>query len=1277
MFSKKITSAYINKERKKQPFRSELFNIDQLGEYAKLLAGRQQAGPGTPNTYLRERLNENEEELQQYNTEVLSEKTPYYITPATEWLVDNFYLIEEHIQLARTHFPKSYSKEIPCLTEGPYKNLPRIYAIAVEYISHVDAQVDEESLRTFFQSYQQVTPLKLGELWAIPTMLRLILIENLRRITVQLRQDKKDRDLANYQMDRAEEVNTRKPSEQVKVISEMSAKELPLSSAYVSEFSKRLAAHRSSLKIVKNWFEQRLQEEGLIGEELIHIENQHQAADQVSVSHTIKSLRFINSLDWRDFIERVSLVERILRTDPTQLYMEMDFISRDHYRHQVEKLAQKSNYTEEEVARLSIELATAAVGREAEKRQMHVGYYLIDDGLEQLSQKLGLKKTFLTSVTDFFKAYPLTFYTGTILVLALLGTWFFTHLINSSALVVTGRTLFVVSLCFFIFLSQFAVFLVNYLSTLFIRPDFLPRLDFSAGIPRNCRTIFVVPAMIINKAGIDKLVSDMELHYLSNPDANLAFALLTDFTDSDTEQEVTDNELLEYSRLAVENLNEKYNSANNSVFYLFHRPREWNQEEGKWMGYERKRGKLMAFNSFLLTGTTASFSSTVGALDSLTDIKYVITLDADTQLPPYSAYKLIGSMAHILNRPVIDPERDVVVKGYGIMQPRVAINLRSSRYSYYSRLFTNEVGIDPYTRTVSDVYQDIFHAGSFVGKGIYEVETFEKVLSGRFPENHILSHDLLESSYVHSGLVTDVDMYESYPGTYLADAKRRHRWMRGDWQIMHWLFPKVPLMDGWQENPLSGLSKWKIADNLRRSLVSPLTLLFLVGSFIWYPQIAWIALLLLVIVSFLPFTITFPVSLFKKPKEEPWILHLKEIGYKSGHQLKQVLFTIATFPFEAYVCTDAMIRSLWRVAVSRRHRLQWQTAEEADRHAVNALAGVYRQMWFSPVFALLCIALLWSYPETLFYTFPFILGWLVIPYIVWYISLPLPEKKAGLTEKENAFLRVLTRKIWYFFETFVNEEEHYLPPDNFQERPVPVIANRTSPTNMGLSLLANVSAYDFGYLSVQGVIDRTTKVFLTLTNLKKYRGHFYNWYDTRTLEPLYPLYISTVDSGNLAGNFITLSYALKEFISKPVYEPVVFEGLLDTVRFVQEYVKSNAVLQELEALLSGQPQPETLPSAYAQLKGIREKIDLLESDLTLETEEWIQALARTCDSHLDDLLFLFPWLTKDWELLRENMEEEVKERNGLHTYPHFLQRFLHWVTWLLMTIRCVTIRKIC
>ncbi|MCD8166159.1 MAG: glycosyltransferase family 2 protein [Bacteroides sp.] len=630
--------------------------------------------------------------------------------------------------------------------------------------------------------------------------------------------------------------------------------------------------------IVKNWFEQRLHEEGLSAEELIQAESQIQAADQLSVSHSIKSFRFINNTDWRNFVENISFVEYILRGDPMQLYAAMDFNSRDQYRHRIEKLARQSHYSEEEVARKAIEMTQEAYRQEgAEKRTTHVGYYLVDEGADRLAATLGIKRSRKTRFARFLKTYPLVFYTGTILLISILGTLLFAHLVKSSGASITYGNLVLVSICFFFFLSQFSVFLVNYLSTLWVSPDFLPRLDFSTGIPHSCRTVFVVPAMISDKESVQKLLMDIEIHYLSNPDSSLTFALLTDFADADHQQEPRDNELLEQIRSEIESLNHKYGSDTNSLFFLFHRPRRWDAAEKKWMAYERKRGKLMAFNTFLTEGITTLLMLTEGNLETLTGVKYVITLDADTQLPPYSAYKLVGTMAHILNQPIIDPERHIVTKGYGILQPRVAINLRSSLFSWYSRLFTNEVGIDPYTRSVSDVYQDIFHVGSFVGKGIYDVKTFETVLARRFPENTILSHDLLESTYVRSGLLADVEMYESYPGTYVADAKRRHRWMRGDWQIIQWLFSKVPTLTGKEPNPLSGLSKWKIADNLRRTLVSPLALLFLTGAFAWFPRKAWIAVVILLIVAFLPFFITFPIGLFRKSKEESWLLHLQDV----------------------------------------------------------------------------------------------------------------------------------------------------------------------------------------------------------------------------------------------------------------------------------------------------------------------------------------------------------------------------------------------------------------
>ncbi len=1228
MFDKKLTS-YLQKKNTELPFRSELFNQEQLGEYAKVLAGVQTIGKGDKIHSLRKRLDDNEAKLQQYNREVLSLKKVQYLTPATEWLVDNFYLVEEHIQLARRHFPKSYSKELPYLTDGPYKGFPRVYGIAAEITSHVDAQLDDESLRIFFTAYQEVAVLKLGELWAIPIMLRLVLIENLRRIVTRLQQDHKERNLANFWMDRVEEVGASTPSALVEVISDMAKVGLPMSSAFVSEFSKRLSVQNPSYKIVKNWFEQRLRDEGLSVEELVHTENQSQAADQLSVSHTIKSLRFIASNDWKELVERVSAVEKILREDPENIYAVMDFASRDHYRHAVEHLAAEGEVPEKEVARYAVELSEDASQKKRKRRECHVGYYLIGEGLEQLKKRVGIRKTSGSRFRSMLEEHALLFYAGTIGLLALLGTLLFVHIARGAGVPAGSTLLMVMAICFLVLVSQLAIFIVNYVASLLMRPDFLPRLDFSEGVPYAYRTIFVVPTILVSREGIDKLVSDLELHYLSNPDSYLYFALLTDFADADRETEAEDALLLEYIRAGIGRLNQTYCPVENRLFYLFHRSRSWNPEEKKWMGYERKRGKLMEFNRFLKTGSTAGFAVTEGDVSVLPGIRYVITLDADTQLPPYSAYKLVGTMAHLLNRPVIDPQRRVVVRGYGILQPRIAIHLKSSQSSLFSRLFTDKVGIDPYTRSVSDVYQDIFHEGSFVGKGIYDVDTFERVLEGRFPANKILSHDLLESAYVRSGLVGDVEIYESYPSGYLADTKRRHRWMRGDWQIIQWLLPRVPLPVGSEPNPLSGLSRWKMTDNLRRSLVAPLTLLFLLTFVIWFPQKAWLGPLLLSVVVLLPFFLSLPMVLLKKPKEETWRLHLLESAHAQWHYLKQLFFSIVVFPYEAWLSADAIVRSLWRLMVSHRNLLQWQTAEEADRTAVNTLGGFYRRMWFSPLFAIACFLWVGKDPVLWVWLSPFIVVWLLAPWIAWMTGRPVKVRKPELTVSEEVFLKKIARKIWYFFETFVQEKENWLPPDNFQEVPNLVIASRTSPTNMGLSLLANLAAYDFGYLSAGGVIDRTEKAFATFARMKKFRGHFYNWYDTRTLEPLHPLYVSTVDSGNLAGDLITLAGGLKELQERPVYDPVLFRGLLDTVRVMRDIHKTDPRLERLEQLLTAASFPEDIPGGVALLRSLEEQItefNALLEPYEIELVNWGKQLEANCGDHLRELLFLFPWL---------------------------------------------------
>ena len=575
------------------------------------------------------------------------------------------------------------------------------------------------------------------------------------------------------------------------------------------------------------------------------------------------------------------------------------------------------------------------------------------------------------------------------------------------------------------------------------------------------------------------------------------------------------------------------------------------------MGYERKRGKLAELNSLLLGGAYGisgdRFSLIVGHTDILSNVKYVITLDTDTQLPRGSAWQFVGAMAHPLNRARYDGDKERVCEGYCILQPRVAVSLPGTNRSRYARLFGSEPGIDPYTRAVSDVYQDLFHEGSFIGKGIYDVDAFERALKGRFPENRILSHDLVEGCYARAGLLSDVQLYEEYPSRYNADVSRRHRWIRGDWQIARWLLPGVPGPGtSRQKNPLSGLSRWKIFDNLRRSLVpSALTLLMLLGWTALSP--AWLWTLAVIGTFLIPPWVASLLDLFKKPDEMLLSQHLAATVRSAGRSVAQAAFTLACLPYEAFFSLDAIVRTAWRMWVTHKRLLEWNPASDSDRHRRTDLAASCRTMWIAPVIATVTVIYLaLSRPAALGVAGPILGLWFFSPAIAWWISKPLARPGARLTVDQTLFLRKLSRKTWAFFETFVGPEDHWLPPDSYQEHPVAVVGHRTSPTNMGLALLANLSAYDFGYISVGQLIERTVNAFRTMEALERHRGHFYNWYDTQSLKPLQPTYISTVDSGNLAGHLLTLRPGLLALPDQKILGARWLDGLSDTLRVLMD-----------------------------------------------------------------------------------------------------------------------------
>jgi cyclic beta-1,2-glucan synthetase len=701
-----------------------------------------------------------------------------------------------------------------------------VYEIVTELISHLDAQVDAEPLSAFIASYQSAEPLKLGELWAIPIMLRLGLIENLQRIATRLLAAGKDRDHADAWVERLRGMADKNPSHLVVVVADLAKSNPPVSSAFVAQFTEQLSRQSPVLHLARGWLEQYLLEQGLSIEQLVHQESQSQAADQISVSHSIGSLRFLGSMDWKEFVETLSLVEETLRSDPAGIYRKMDFATRDTYRHAVETIARHGKLAEFEVALESVRLAADSAREHGTgARAAHVGYHLVDKGLPALARAAGTRWPAGVAIEAIIRRFPLVYYAGGAVLLTLASAIAF-HLLFVRNGVPTVWSV-VLTLLFLVCASQPAIGLVNWLTSLLAKPRALPRLDFSHGITPGHRTMVVVPTMLTSPEGVQSLISKLEIHYLSNRDPHLYFALLSDFLDAKQETMPGDDALLLAAREGVDDLNQRYATDGKPLFFLFHRPRLWNPGEGLWMGFERKRGKLAAFNSLLRGGPEDRFSSIVGDTETLPSVRYVITLDTDTVLPRDAARRLVATMAHPLNKPEFDPVREIVTVGHGIMQPRVGVSLPGARRSWYVRLFAGDAGIDPYTREVSDLYQDVFCEGSFIGKGIYDVDAFERAMHGRFPENIILSHDLLEGCHARAALVSDVEFYEEHPSSYMVDAARRHRWIRGDWQIARWLLPRVAGRDGVRvRNPLSLLSRWKLSDNLRRSLF-PIALMLL------------------------------------------------------------------------------------------------------------------------------------------------------------------------------------------------------------------------------------------------------------------------------------------------------------------------------------------------------------------------------------------------------------------------------------------------------------------
>ena len=1245
------------------PFHAELFSDDQMERHGGVLAHSHTLTKKHNASILMNRLAESEKSLRNAYRILSSTNTPSnHITPAGEWLLDNFYLIEEQIRIIKLHLPKGYGKGLPLLASSSlHGSYPRVYDIALQIIEHSDARWSLEKLSRFVSAYQSVSVLTLGELWAIPIMLRLALIENLSHVSAQIVENWNGHNLADTWADQMVEVATTDPKNLVLVIADMVRSKPPMTGAFVAELTRRL--QYAALALPLSYIEQRLAEEELTIEQLVQNENKQQAVNQFTVSNSITSLRRLNEVDWHEFVEVMSVVEHILQQDPAATYSVMDFNTRDRCRHVIEKLARESFKSEFEVAATAIQLANEMTEKDDYARRSHVGYYLIDSGLQQLKKTLEIHQTRWVKFSHWCQQKSLFCYLSVVALLVIGLTS--SLLLKASHGGVSIGWLVVLGIVMALSISQLALTLVNWILMLIVKPHSLPRMDFTDEIPSECRTLVVVPSLLSSVTGIESLVEALEVRFLGNRDKHLHFALLTDFNDASEENMPEDSALLALAKDRITALNTHYHREDEDIFFLLHRPRRWNAIEKIWMGQERKRGKLSDLNALLRGNVKSNFSLIVGRTDVLAKVKYVITLDSDTQLPRDSARQYIGTMAHPLNRPQYDAVSQRIVAGYGILQPRVAEALPDPGPTRYVWLSGNESGVDPYTRIVSDVYQDIFNEGSFIGKGIYDVDLFQQVLERRFPDNQILSHDLLEGCYLRSGFLSDVPLYERSPKSYLDDVKRRKRWIRGDWQIAAWLLPRVRIQDNSRvANPLSALSKWKIFDNLRRSLVS-VSLLTLIGlgwtilpaTHFWFVAILSIVLL--------PSILTTMLELLRKPRDTLHSQHLSNIMLGVYRRFYQLTLYLACLPHESWYSLNAIVCANWRLLISHRHLLEWTPSDQIDQSFHDTPREWVRSMWVGPAAAFISFVLLIVNHriESLLLALPLLGLWATSPLIARWLSRPFKRPEAKLDSGQKRFLHIMARKTWGFFDTFVTAKDNWLPPDNYQETPVEVLCHRTSPTNMGLALLANLSAYDFGYITSYQLLERTENALKSMLNLERYRGHFYNWYDTQTLEPLQPRYVSTVDGGNLAGHLLTLRQGLLALPDDPLLNVRYLDGLEDTLDVLAGKIQTlqPAVFNHFRKLL------HEARSAFITWSGALNSIELLclsaeniaalwtdAESTTILLHEWSQKLLQQTYNLRDELkLFgeLSPTLDANItlrEISKQDLPSEMISENQIN-----------------------------
>ncbi len=1195
----------------------------KIQEHARRHAHEQQVEQNpVPNTSLLKRIRQTRHWFRQVCVDLgAASRLEQEATPAADWILDNEYILEENARDVLVNLPRRFFQQLPSLASEPYRGLPCIYGLTKNLVSHLDLHLDRENILAFLDAHQSVRSLTIGELWAIPQMLRIALIESIQSLAVTALADLRDRQLADFWANRLIAANRRDSNQLFALLTELTISVTKPSPYFGVQLISLLYDEASALSPVQHWLERTLKTPV---QDLLQRELNRQTRDQLTCGNAFTSLRHLALFDWREIFEKISRVEQILRFDPAGIYPGMDFATRDRCRGAVEAIALAAGQPEEEIAEHVIKLAKeAGQAKVGDERRNHVGTWLIGEGRADLARLLVFREACRYRCLAWIYSHHTTvFFLGIgffFTLFLMLVTVFILH--PGGTLAGLPPTILLVLLLLLVIpLSQLAVEVVNYLSTRLLPPRPLAKMDFvDSGIPDCFRTLVVIPMMLTDRKTVKSEVEKLEIRYLANKETNLLFSLFSDYMDADSLSLESDNLLLKDARERIEALNHRHGDTR---FFLFHRERSWSDSEQKFIGWERKRGKLEELNRFI-DGTRPESAAPlvyVGNPDHLANVRFIITLDSDTQLPHGTARRMIETLAHPLNQPRFDDTGRIVAGSYTIIQPRVSPTLTSTSGSTFSRLFADAVGIDPYTEAISDVYQDLSGEGSYQGKGIYDVRAFSRILSGRFPENWVLSHDLIEGAHVRVGLASDIELFDDFPQGYQSYTQRAHRWIRGDWQIAGWIFPRVPLADGSRgPNPLSPLNRWKIIDNLRRSLVPSASVLLLLWAWFISPRFGACA------------TLVVALQLVFHSLAQPFTMATSIKGLKYfnlhqlGHDILRAMVDAALLPHQAAVTVDAIARVGYRRWISKRRLLQWtaQATYLSGNVDGRERGGGSRQnslfvasLTFGCLFSIMVAwTLFFITPKSLPLATPWLSLWFFSPLIGWFlIQRPVKQKSdSPLSEADRRLLRQVARRTWHFFSAFVGKNTSWLPPDNYQVAYQDRLAMRTSPTNIGLWMTSVLGAYDSGYLTIDQVLKRLTNTMATISRLDLYQGHLLNWYDIERLAPLEPRYVSTVDSGNLLGALWALRQGLNELVRDPLIGGKAFAGLADTGEVLKQVVIKKGLAdfnhQILDALLAAW---NTSPSSLHELLQRHEKmtidVESVVGDAT--TTPWKKELAE-------------------------------------------------------------------